>query len=185
MTSKLADLVIYFSTDPFNPQKNFDIAVEYQKQNQTASAISFYLRTAEYGYDTHPDLVYASLLAASLCFDSQQNRVHTVINLMMQAISYQPTRPEAYFLFSRFCERDKEWQKVYTWASVGLAFVDKHDPLPIEVDYAGSACLLFEKAVAGWWIGQKTESKEIFIDLLKRDIPKLYEDAVINNLKQF
>lgn len=185
MTSKLADLIIDFSTDPFNPQKNFDIAVEYQQQNQTASAISFYLRTAEYGYDTHPDLVYASLLAAALCFDSQENRVHTVINLIMQAISYEPTRPEAYFLLSRSHEKATEWQKVYTWACAGLAFVDKHPPLPIAVDYIGDVGLLFEKAVAGWWIGQKTESQEIFIDLLKRDIPKLYEDAIINNLKQF
>jgi hypothetical protein len=184
MTSKLADLVIDFSTDPFNPQKNFDIAVEYQKQNQTASAISFYLRTAEYGYDTHPELVYASLLAASLCFDSQENRIHTVVNLMMQAISYLPERPEAYFLLSRFHEKSTEWQKVYTWACVGLAFIDK-SPLPIAVDYPGDVGLLFEKAVSGWWIGQKEEAKQIFLALLKRDLPKLYEDAIINNLKQF
>jgi len=185
MTAKLADLVIDFSTDPFNPQKNFDIAVEYQKQNQTASAISFYLRTAEYGYDTHPELVYASLLAASLCFESQENRVHTVVNLIMQAISYSPTRPEAYFLLSRFHDRAGEWQKCYTWACVGLAFDAYHEALPIELDYIGDTCLLFEKAVAGWWIGQKEESKQIFLSLLKRDLPKVYEDAIVSNLKQF
>jgi hypothetical protein len=50
---KIEELVVGLSHDPFNPDLNFAVAVEYEKQNQTASAVSFYLRTAEYGEITH------------------------------------------------------------------------------------------------------------------------------------
>ena len=37
------DLIVSkFAEDPFNPQLNFDCAVEYDRLEQTASAISFY-----------------------------------------------------------------------------------------------------------------------------------------------
>jgi len=39
---KIEDLVVELSKDPFNPVLNFDVAVEYEKQNQTASAVTFY-----------------------------------------------------------------------------------------------------------------------------------------------
>ena len=51
---KIEDLVIELSKDPFNPVLNFEVAVEYERQNQTASAVSFYLRTAEYAMSHTP-----------------------------------------------------------------------------------------------------------------------------------
>ena len=74
---KIEQLVVELSKDPFNPMLNFDVAVEYEKQNQTASAVSFYLRTAEYGHESHPTLVYASLLKVAHCFDDQNDRQGT------------------------------------------------------------------------------------------------------------
>ena len=45
----IENLIVDLSHDPFNPVLNFDVAVEYEKSNQIASAVSFYLRCAEYG----------------------------------------------------------------------------------------------------------------------------------------
>ena len=58
----IENLVVQLSTDSFNPELNFKCAVEYEKLNQTASAVSFYLRAAEYGVGSHKDITYASLL---------------------------------------------------------------------------------------------------------------------------
>ena len=58
---RIEDLVVQLSQDPFNPEYNFKVAQAYEELNQTASAVCFYHRTAEHGYETHPDLVYASL----------------------------------------------------------------------------------------------------------------------------
>ena len=176
-------LVTELSNDPFNPVLCFNIATEYKSIGQTASAISFYLRTAEYGYYTHPEYVYASLLISSTCFEIQKNRQATVQNLFLKAAAYQPGRPEAWFLLSRYSERNKNWQEAYTYAETGLYRLSgNHAPLPIGVDYPGDFCLTFEKAVCAWWVGRQDESQELFTKLSKMALPLEYATTVKSNL---
>jgi tetratricopeptide (TPR) repeat protein len=180
---KIEQLVVELSKDPFNPVLNFDVAVEYEKQNQTASAVSFYLRTAEYGYESHPTLVYASLLKVAHCFDDQNDRQATVSNCLLQAVAYLPYRPEGYFLLSQFYERLEQWQECYTWANIGL-HNQLNSPLPVDVGYEGQYVLLFEKAVAAWWIGRKDESLELLHKLDGMKLNPKYAEAVKNNLER-
>lgn len=180
---KIEQLVVELSKDPFNPGLNFDVAVEYEKQNQTASAVSFYLRTAEYGHESHPTLVYSSLLKAAHCFDDQNDRQATVSNCLLQAVAYLPYRPEGYFLLSQFHERLEQWQECYTWANIGL-HNQLNSPLPVDVGYEGKYVLLFEKAVAAWWIGRKDESLELLHKLNEMQLNPGYAKAVKNNLER-
>lgn len=184
--NNIEELVVKLSNDPFNPQINFACALEYEKLNQTASAISFYLRTAEYGYDTHHNFVYASLLKMANCFESQRDRQWTVSNALLQAISYMPQRPEAWFLFSRFHEKSGNWQESYSFADTGLIYADMNHPmLPSNVGYPGKYSLLFQKYVAAWWIGKKEESVNGLTELLdKYDMTQEFVDACINNLER-
>jgi tetratricopeptide (TPR) repeat protein len=180
---KIEELVVKLSYDPFNPELNFAVAQEYEAQNQTASAVSFYLRTAEYGETTHPSLVYASLLKVAHCFDDQNDRVNTVSNCLLQAVAYLPYRQESYFLLAQFYERAGQWQEAYTWARMGLA--QSHCPdLPIDVGYHGDYCLKFEKAVSAWWIGRPEESRKILTELFAMDLAPEYAQAVRNNLER-
>jgi hypothetical protein len=178
---KIEQLVVELSKDPFNPALNFDVAVEYEKQNQTASAVSFYLRTAEYGHESHPTLVYASLLKAAHCFADQNDRQATVSNCLLQAVAYLPYRPEGYFLLAQFHERLAQWQECYTWANIGL-HNHLHSPLPVHVGYEGSYVLLFEKAISAWWIGRKDESLELLHKLDGMKLTPDYEFSVKSNL---
>jgi hypothetical protein len=180
---KIEDLVVELSKDPFNPVLNFDVAVEYEKQNQTASAVSFYLRTAEYGHESHPTLVYASLLKVAHCFDDQNDRQATVTNCLLQAVAYLPYRPEGYFLLAQFHERLGQWQECYTWACIGLHH-QLNSPLPVHVGYEGQYVLQFEKAVSAWWIGRKDESVEIFGKLNDMYLEPGYRQAVKNNIER-
>lgn len=180
---KIEDLVVELSKDPFNPVLNFDVAVEYEKQNQTASAVSFYLRTAEYGHESHPTLVYASLLKVAHCFDDQNDRQATVSNCLLQAVAYLPYRPEGYFLLAQFHERLGQWQECYTWACIGLHH-QLNSPLPVHVGYEGQYVLQFEKAVSAWWIGRKDESIEIFNKLDAMYLEPGYRQAVKNNIER-
>lgn len=177
-------LIIEASSDPLNPEKNFWIAVEYEKLGQTAAAVSFYLRAAEYGVDTDPLIVYSSLLRISICMNGQKDRNHTVTNVLLQAMAYLPKRPEAYFLYSRFNERSQNWQECYTFAELGIKVSDINDVLPIDVEYPGMYGLEFEKAVSGWWIGRREQSKNIFVNLLSQDISEEYRNAIIYNLSK-
>jgi FkbM family methyltransferase len=183
MYNKINSLIVALSNDPFNPNLSLTIATEYENIGQTASAVSFYLRTAEYGYYSHPEHVYASLLKSAHCFSSQKNREATVVNLYLKAIAYIPSRPEAWFLLSRWYERNQKWQESYSMAEVGLSFGHlKNGPLPVWVDYPGEYGLRFEKSVSGWWIGRKDEAIKEFKKLLTEDIAYGYRLAIHNNL---
>jgi hypothetical protein len=172
------------SHDMFNPVLNFEIAKKYEELGQTASASSFYLRAAEYGYESHPTVVYTSLLKLAHCFEDQSGREHSVSSSLLQAIQYMPTRPEGYFLLSRFYERSQKWQECYTFAEMGLLYTIRMDQLPAWVEYPGAYAIMFEKAVSGWWLGRKEESLEIFLDLLKQDIPESYRGSIEWNVKR-
>ena len=61
-----------------------------------------------------------------------------------------------------------------------------NQPLPVYVEYNGPYVLMFEKAVAGWWLGRKEESKELFHHLLDNvEMTQEYVNGCINNLKLF
>jgi hypothetical protein len=182
--NNIGDLVVALSNDPFNEEINFACAVEYERLNQTASAVSFYLRTAEYGESL---LVYNSLLKVAQCMDNQTDRINTVSNCILQAITFAPYRPEAYFLMSQFHERQSNWQESYTWAEMGLSYVDpwkEFNHLPASVGYEDYFCLEFQKGIAAWWIGRKEESKEILNRIYVMDIPQNYKDAIKYNIER-
>lgn len=185
MNKTIENLIVDLSKDPFNPVMNLKCAVEYQRLNQTASAVSFYLRAAEFGVDTHNEVVYTSLLKIAECFDDQKDRKWNVTNYLLHAVSHMPERPEAYFLMSKYFDRAGEWQECYTWAQMGINA--KHDlpKLPADVGYDHFYCLEFEKAVSGWWIGRIDESKMLFEKLNKLDfISDKYKEAIKYNLKK-
>jgi FkbM family methyltransferase len=102
----------------------------------------------------------------------------------MKAIALEPKRPEGYFLLSRLYERVPEYEDAYFIASMGLENADfTVGPLRSRIDYSGVYGLLFEKAVAGWWVGHKEESIEIFRMLNKLDLDPVHRQAVNNNLR--
>lgn len=177
----IEDLIVQLSHKPFNPEYNFNAAVKYEELHQTASAVSFYLRTVEYGHDKAPALAYASLCKLAHCFEDQKDRAWTVNNALLQAVAYLPYRPEAYFLMSQFYERAQQWQECYTWAEMGL----QQPPipaLPIDVGYKGQFSLEFQKAVAAYWVGRPQESQTMLIRLSQMDLPMDYKNAVETNL---
>jgi len=183
MNNIIEDLVVQLSTDPFNPDLNFKCALEYERLNQTASAVSFYLRCAEYGFETHKILTYSSLLKMARCFEDQSDRQYTVSNCILQAMTVLPNRPEAYFMLSQFYEKSQSWQECYTYSELGL-HKKNIKALPVHLGYEGKYSLEFEKAVAGWWIGRRDESIKIFNSLLKSDISETYRKAIIDNLER-
>lgn len=176
-------LVIELSKDPFNPNLNFDVAEEYLSLNQTASAVSFFLRCAEYSGKANPK-AYASLIRMAQCFEDQNGREYSVSNCLLQAVAYDDTRPEAYFKLSQYYEKAGQWQEAYTWASIGLGWASTDEDLPANIGYYGGYCLRFQMAISAWWIGRKDEALETLNALSEEDLVPLYRDAVAYNLEK-
>jgi hypothetical protein len=180
----ISNLIIELSKDPFQPDINFDAAEEYLRNNQTASAVSFYLRCVEYA-EEGSTLGYASLLRMAQCFDDQRGREYSVTNCLLQAMAYDDTRPEAYWLLSRYHEKAGNWMECYAFASVGLGWSHGTDELPIEIGFCGEISLLFQMAIAAWWIGRKDESVTRLRALLDMDdLPEVYRTSVNDNLRK-
>lgn len=182
--NSLPNLIVRLSQDPFNSHLNFDVAEEYLRLNQTASAVSFYLRCVEYS-DKDNLKAYTSLLRMSQCFNDQQGREYSVTNCLLQAIAYDDERPEAYLLLSQFFEKAQQWQESYTWASMGVNWSYNDEPLPADIGYYGRYCNEFQMAVAAWWIGRKDEALDILKDLSQQDgLHPMYQNAVTYNLEK-
>ena len=185
---KMTDLQIQltnFINDSENPDINLWLAKYYHSIGQTASAISYYIRTAERTEDK--TLMYACLLAASGCFDSQGCRNNSVKGMLQSAVALLPERPEGYFLLSRFYERDGNYHDAYLISSIGLevAYTDLPE-LPLPVDYPGTYGILFERAVSSWHTGLCDDSRKYFLDLRENyweQMDSIHKESVMNNLK--
>jgi FkbM family methyltransferase len=183
-TYNLQSLLNNFIEDPENQENNLYLAIYYDNIGQSASAVSYYLRTAE---RSESDLIkYQCILRAGLCFSTQECRNTTVKGLFQHALAIQPERPEGYFLLSRFYEREEKYHDAYLIASIGEKVAQKNvEPLTLGLEYPGFYGILFEKAVASWWVGLCDESRNLFVDLNDNyELDKIHMQAVENNLKR-
>ncbi len=154
-----------YSQDTENADLNFDLALEYYKIGQTASAISFFLRAADRTDDL--TLAYECLLYIANCFDKQKDRVYTVEGLYQRAISLLPKRPEAYYLYSKFEEHRTQYALSYTICSIALAACEfESNSLRTDVGYVGKYGIIFEQAVSSYWWGKGMESRNLFHQLV-------------------
>jgi hypothetical protein len=169
-----------FINNPYDDKVIFNLANSYYDQNQTASALTYYLKVTE----LDSDLVYSSLLRAGLCLEKQADRVFSTKGLYLHAISHSPKHPEAYFLLSRLYECNKEYQESYTIASLAESVCQFNLPLlNVDVEYPGKYGFKFEKAVCSWWMGRVDESLDLFLDLHHNEtMLQTHIDSVKSNL---
>jgi tetratricopeptide (TPR) repeat protein len=180
----LQELLNYFVVNPEEIDINFKLGNYYNSIGQTASAVSYYIRTSERTNDK--EKAYSCLLAAANCFDSQGCRSNSVKGMLQNAISLLPSRPEAYFLLSRFYERQSNYQDSYLIASIGESVSNREcGPLDINVGYPGFYGIIFEKAVSAWHCGLCDESCNLHYDLLEKyEMDSIHTGAVTHNIEK-
>ena len=181
--SLLQQRIKEFSANPRNAIANFNLAMEYDSIGQIASALSFFLRAAE--LTTSKELAYTCLLKNHINFLNQGSRLSLTKNQAYHALALLPKRPEAYFLLSRFYELQKQWDESHAIACAGLENCDfELDPLPVSVTYPGYYGLLFQKAVAAWWIGRCDEARHLFRFIADNyEVEERFAVSIRNNLK--
>jgi hypothetical protein len=185
--NNLNNLLVNYINDPSNPENNFSLAQYYHAIGQTASAVSYYIRTAERAHD---DLLkYECLLLAAKCFEAQGTRAFSVKGMLMHAVSLLPKRPEAYYAMSKFYEFEKadgNWFRCYMMASIGLEVSDFNaQSLRTNIDFPGKYALLFQKGLSAWWCGLCEDSRNIFKDLLEHyDLDDNHRRVILLNLEK-
>lgn len=158
--------LLEYIEDPNDPIKNYNLGIEYDKLNQTAAAMSFFLRAADKSED-NKELAYECLIHIARCFDRQGNRTEHVYGSLRQAISILPKRPEAYYYICRIKNWNNLFEDAYYLSSIALDVCDFDNLNKIAnlIDYQGKKSLLFEKALASWHWGKVDECKERFLNL--------------------
>jgi hypothetical protein len=171
-----------FIMDPFHSGNNFELGEFYFSQGHTASGLSFYLRSAEYGWND--DDVYESLLMVAKCLATQGRRGTTEKSLWLNAVSFAPERPEAYLFLSEWAEARQQYHEAYNYAVTGLAFEVNAQQVSNNVGYEDSYQLYFQKAVTAWWIGRSQESRDEFIKLVNNGskLSERYQKLVQSNI---
>ena len=169
--SETPSYLLDFINNPLSPIINFNLANVYYSQEHYAAALSFYLRAAEFSQDR--DLVYESLIKIAKCLGGMGRRPASERGALLNAISYEPTRPEAYFILSQYHESRREWFDSYTQSCIGLNYIHKAKDTITNIDYPGEYALLFQKAVSSWWIGQTMQSRRLFHELADKYIDQM------------
>jgi FkbM family methyltransferase len=170
----LNDLLIKYVNDPESDVNNFYLAIYYDSIGQKASAISYYLRTAE--RSDSKKMQYQCLLAAAKCFESQGTRNFTVKSLLQNALTTDPQRPEAYYFLSHFYAIEESHYESYLIASIGEKVAKKDsEPLDLNLDYPGFYSLLLKKAEAAYPCGLCDESRKLFFKLKNEYVSDMSE----------
>lgn len=183
--SVLNSLLDTYIDNPENPDINFKLGIYYHSIEQTASAVSFYLRAAERAQDKL--MTYECLLRAAMCFHTQGCRNNSVEGMLQHAVALLPKRPEAYFHLARFYEKTEKWFNSYMISCIGLDVAESSpsEKLMTQIDYPGFWAIQFERAVCSWWCGLCEESKKMFLHLIFNEpMDKLHKDSVLANIKK-
>ena len=169
LQEKLIELV----DEPFDPLKNFNLALEYHKYNQTAIALSYYLRCAE--FTDNKIISSESLLRASLCVNTQRGRDEKELYLIKHAITASPNSIEPYYIASLFYSwrsgnipEKRFWLDSYQYACLGVNIIEngcKSEPFMTNFGYT-EYNIYFQKAFAGSNIGKIDEAREIYTKIL-------------------
>jgi hypothetical protein len=181
--SKLQDKLEQFIEYPTNEDILFDLGWEYEVIGQTAAAVSFYLRTCEFGKDL--DLHYESLLRIALCFGKQGDRRWIQRSFLFRAISLAPKRPEAYYLLSKHYNEIGDWVESYTYAVMGEEIGNNIKGTRSFLTFPGKIGLKLLRAEGAFKIGLFDECKNLYNEMKmdKRATPP-FLDLVEQTLKE-
>jgi hypothetical protein len=179
-TPKLVEDFVLNILDPIN---NFNLGEFYFKKGHTSSALSLFLRAAEFGVDDN--LTYESLIKVAKCLSIQGERSHSEKSAFENAIIFQPTRPEAYFFLSQYYESRNDWFSANIYSNLAFSFIDNLKPTQTDIGIEGKYVFIFQKAVTSWWVGQGKLSRELFFDLAhnyKNELSERYRNLIQQNI---
>lgn len=161
-------------------QTAYNLAEFYRLKEQYASAVTFYLESAETDYSSLN--TYVCLIKAALCFEKQSYRIGTTFDLLYKAAALLPERPEAFFHLVRIFNSLEKYHEVYLLSQIQLTKFTT-EQIKIDCEYDGLYTILFEKGVAAWWIGYIEEAREIMYEIYKSNYTPQYTALALNNLR--
>ena len=156
-----------FLVDPFDPTKNFDLGILYEREKQYASAYSYFLRCAEFTTD---DLVACeALLRSSFCLGSQGGRCEKELHQIKHAITASPNSLEPYHVASLYHSWRRNWTDAYMYVKLALNILREgreRPKLKTDVKMNGVEDLQIQRARCASNIGKISEARSTCVELM-------------------
>jgi hypothetical protein len=179
-----------FVMDIENPIYNANLGMEYFNDGHFASALSFFLRSAELEQKqiiNCSDSVYANLILIALCLNKIGRRKTSQKTALLNAIAYNPKRYEAYYLLSQWYEAESDYFNCYTMANICWGNYNTKNNIKVIDDLLNirEYKVLFQVAFSSWWVGKFNESRKMFFDISNRygtTMEEHYQTLVQNNI---
>lgn len=171
-----------FVSNPLEPTYNFDLAIGYFEEGHYASAMSFFLRSAELNeISEKPNKIlgYNALMFVAECLAKMGRRKTSLKTALMNAIAYDPKRCEAYFMLSQWSEVERDYQTCLAMAELSLEMhhIQKKEGIE-ELFRIKDYKIKYQIAFSLWWVGRFNESRNAFF-ALSNDYGTTMEDGYI------
>jgi len=153
----LHDLVLLeqgVKDEPNNSRYRFYLANTLRDVGQYEKAIEMFSKRVSMG--GWEEEVFYSKYQIGYCFELMKELNKAKI-AYLKAWEYRPSRAEPLYKLAYICRNAGEYQQAYLFAMKGLEIPKSKDIIFVNLptyDY----CLLFEKAIASYWIGKYEES---------------------------
>lgn len=162
--------------NPENDRATFYLAQTLRDSGELERAIELYRRRVELG-GWDEEVYYAAYQAGVLAARSDPD---AGMELLRQAVELRPGRAEAIYELSRLCRLRGRHREAYELAKRGLELPYPEDILFVHRDVHDWG-LLFELAVAAYWVGELEEALEANEELASRNLPEGVLQAVNEN----
>lgn len=146
--------------NPYDGLANLELGEYYFSQQHYAPALTYFLKVADYCNDE--DLQYEALIKVARCLGRLGRRPASEETAFLNAITFQPQRPEAYLFISHYYEWYKKWTEMYNFAAIGYSNKNNKKTTVTNIDYNGDHIFLYQLALASNHLGRIEESRRWF-----------------------
>lgn len=166
--------------EPNNLRYRFYLAQSYCDAGKCELAIENYQkRVASKGWEEE---VFISLLKIARLYATLNKDTKTITDAFYTAYAYRPSRAEPLCDLAKHYRKEKQFDKAYRIAAIGMKIPKPKDQLFIEssvYDYD----MALEHSVAAYWIGDYETCQEISFALLNLKLPSKVRKIVEANLQ--
>jgi hypothetical protein len=156
------ELFTYYANNSENAKANLSIGFQFYQLGQFASAMGFFLRSAE--FSTDDKITYEALIFVSKCLGSLGRRKESEKTAMLNAISFAPNRFEAYFYMSQYYEALNDYFICHAMSKISLTnYTEEHQFLYLP--HIERYKVLFQVGFTSWWVGKFRDSRRIMFEL--------------------
>lgn len=182
--------IMDFVFNPYDLKVNLNLGFAYENENQLASAISHYMRGAEYGLDSNyrnkKILISECLIRTGECFFKLGSRLASTKSVILHALSNTPKLPQIYLTLSKVYEQQQEWGECNAMCNIGIEMIDNYTRFQYDNKDKETILnnLLYQRAISNYNLG-KTDKARIDLESLlrKSTLEDWMKIAVENSLK--